>query len=265
MTALRRTLAWGRGRPAGVAVLAVAVVLLGLFVATWLLFLLQGGASDIGVDYVLYRDAALRFAEGGGFYPPHQLAGPYEIRHGDVLYPPTVLLLLLPFAVLPAVAWWLVPLGFTAWLVLGWRPGPVAWLAIAACLFFPITGVKLWHGNPGIWFMAAVAGGLRFGWPSAMVLLKPTLLPFALIGVHRRRWWLAVAGLALASLPFLPLWPDYLAAMLHARSDLGLLYSLNEVPLLAIPVLAWLGARRPEPVPVPAEHPAAAPATRHPA
>jgi hypothetical protein len=37
-----------------------------------------------------------------------------------------------------------------------------------------------------------------WGWPALAVALKPTLLPFALIGARRRSWWL-VAGLGLVA------------------------------------------------------------------
>ena len=56
-----------------------------------------------GIDFVLYRDVAARWLETGVFYEPHQLAGPYEVAHGDVLYPPVGLWLFVPFTVVPFV------------------------------------------------------------------------------------------------------------------------------------------------------------------
>ena len=222
----------------------LAVLSAGLFVATWAQFLANGGVTNVGVDYQLYDDATARWLGGGPFYLPHQVSGPYVITHGDVLYPPPILILLVPFAVLPAVLWWLVPMAVTGFIVVGYRPHPWAWLAMSICLLFPITGVKILHGNPALWFGAAIAAGTRLAWPSVLVLLKPTLLPFAFIGVRRREWWLGLAGLAVVSLAFLPMWLDYVSVLLNGRSELGLLYSLNEVPMVVIPVIAWIGRRR---------------------
>lgn len=74
--------------------------------------------QPIGVDFVLYRDVAARWLAGGPYFEPYQLAGAYDIRAGDVLYPPVGLVLFVPFAVLPAALawplWWAVPLGATA-------------------------------------------------------------------------------------------------------------------------------------------------------
>ena len=73
--------------------------------------------QPFGVDFVLYRDAAARWLAGGPYFEPYQLTGPYPITAGDVLYPPVALWLFVPFTILPAVPWWVVPIGVTAW---GW-------------------------------------------------------------------------------------------------------------------------------------------------
>jgi hypothetical protein len=219
-----------------------AALLFGLFVAQWTQFLIGGGTANIGVDYRLYMDATRSWLAGTGFYLPEQLAGRYEIVHGVVLYPPTTLLFLLPFTGLPALLWWAIPVAVVTGMVLWHRPAPWAWLAIAACLWLPITGVRLLHGNPGIWITMAVALGTRLAWPSVFVLLKFTLAPFALIGIRRRSWWVALAGLAAASLAFLPMWGDYITVIRNGSGG-GVLYSLSEVPMVAIPVIAWLGGR----------------------
>ncbi len=219
------------------------VLFMGLFVAQWGQFLLGGGTANIGVDYTLYMDATRSWLAGTGFYLPFQLEGPYEILHGVVLYPPTILLLLVPFTFLPAVLWWAIPIALTTWIAIWHRPAPWAWFLMAACLWLPITGVRLLHGNPGIWVTAAVALGTRFAWPSVFVLLKFTLAPFALIGVRHRSWWIALAGLVLVSLLFLPMWLDYLLVVRNGSSG-GILYSVTEVPMVAIPAIGWLGRRR---------------------
>jgi hypothetical protein len=217
-----------------------AALFFGLFLAQWIQFLAGGGTSNVGVDYTLYMDATRSWLAGTGFYLPEQLAGPYEIVHGVVLYPPVTLLFLVPFTVLPAVLWWVIPVTVVAGMVLWHRPAPWAWLAIAACVWLPITGVRLLHGNPGIWITMAVALGTRFGWPSVLVLLKFTLAPFALVGIRRRSWWIALGLLGAASLLFLPMWADYVTVIRNGSGG-GVLYSLTEVPMVAIPVIAWLG------------------------
>jgi hypothetical protein len=103
----------------------------------------------------------------------------------------------------------------------------------------------LYTGNPTIWLSAAVALGTVWGWPAVAVALKPTLLPFALVGVKRRSWWL-VAGLGvLVSIPFWGMWLDWFHAVTNAYGwRVGPLYSLGDVPWLLAPVIAWRASRR---------------------
>jgi hypothetical protein len=209
-----------------------------------------------GVDYLLYRDAAARWLAGGPFFEPYQLVGPYPISAGDILYPPVGLWLFVPFAVLPAavaaIAWWAVPIGITAWAVVHLRPGPRAWPLIALCLAWPTTPLKVWTGNPVIWAVAAVALGTLYRWPSVFALLKPSLFPFGLFGANRRSWWIALAGFALLCVPFGSMWVDWVASVVNSRGG-GVLYSALEIPMLLLPIVAWLGRTR------------AAPADRRPA
>jgi hypothetical protein len=206
----------------------------------------------LGVDFDLYRDVTTRWLNGGPFFEPYQVAGPYEIRAGDVLYPPVALWLFVPFAIpagplaaIAAVAWWAIPLGITAATVRHLRPRPVVWPVIALCVSNPTTLLKIWTGNPVIWAMAAMAlaiiGSGRFAAP--FVLLKPSLAPFALVGVRRRSWWIGLAVLVALSLPFGALWGDWVASVLNSRGG-GVLYSALEVPMLLLPLAAWLGRTR---------------------
>lgn len=205
-----------------------------------------------GVDYQLYRDVTRRWLDGGPFYEPYQLAGPYDIRAGDVLYPPVALWLFMPFAALPpafagvaAFAWWAIPLGITAATVALLRPRTLYWPLIALCVSNPTTLLKIWTGNPVIWSMAALAlavvGRSRVAAP--FVLLKPSLAPFALIGIGRRSWWVGLAALVALSLPFGGLWADWLSTLTNSRGG-GLLYSSFEVVMLLIPLVAWFGRTR---------------------
>src|SRR5207342_1919890 len=95
-----------------------------------------------------------------------------------------------------------------------------------------------------IWGAAAVAFGTLVRWPSAFLVIKPTVIPFALLGIRDRRWWMTLGALGLLSLPFLGLTLLYPQVLLDAQTNPvdgrgGPLYSLQEYPLLLIPVLAY--------------------------
>jgi hypothetical protein len=210
-------------------------------------------SGQLGFDYDMYMNATRRFLAGGGFYAPGQLAGPYAVTDGNILYPPSSLALLVPFTLLPAVLWWAVPLGIIGWVIATDRPSPWALAAILALLVLPVPFD--WHfshalvlvatGNPAMWIAAAVAVGTRWGWPAAFVLLKPSVAPFALIGIRSRGWWVAAGVIVAFSLATLPLWLEYVTAVMNARGPRAtLLYSVTDVPLMLIPIIAWLGRRK---------------------
>jgi len=220
-----------------------AAPIVALWVYEWIQIVLHWDNMSwfLAVDYQLYMDATRRWLEGGSFYLPHQLAGSYVLTLGDILYPPYSLLLFVPFTVLPAVLWWAIPVAITVAIVIRHRPAPLAWPILAACLWWPETNIKLLTGNPVLWAMAALAAGTVLAWPSVGVLLKLSLFPFALVGVWRRSWWIALAGLGALSLLFLPLWPDYVSVLTNSTNPSGLAYSIKEVPLMLIPLFAWIG------------------------
>jgi hypothetical protein len=202
-------------------------------------------AGRVGADLTLYVDATRRALAGGAFYPSDQLAGPFAVADGDILYPPTVMFLVAPFLVLPAVLFWIVPIGIIAAVVAWHRPQPWAWPLVALALAWPITSLKVVHGNPVMWIVAAIALATIHAWPAILVLIKPSLAPFALIGIRHRSWWIALAVFACASTVFGALWLDYVRVVVNSRNPNGLLYSLDEVPMMLIPVIAWLGSSRP--------------------
>jgi hypothetical protein len=228
-----------------------ALVALGVLVV-WVAYLAfafltlpnVGPAAGTG-DHATYMDAVRRWLAGGSFYQPYQLAGPYTVSKVEILYPPTILPLLAVMSVLPAILWWIVPLGTIAAVVWHWRPSLLGWIGILACLAIPSTWEAIAYGNPVMWIAAFAALGTVYGWPAVLVLLKPTLAPFALIGIRRRSWWVALAGLLAASLLLLPLWAQYVAVLENARGPLvSPLYSLKDVPLMLVPIVAWLSATR---------------------
>jgi hypothetical protein len=191
-----------------------------------------------GIDYNLYMESTRRWLAGGPYFEPYQLAGPYPISMGDVLYQPNALLLFVPFTVLPAFLWWAIPLGVTVWSIVKLQPSVIAWPFIALCLAWPPTLARTVAGNPVMWVVAALALGCLYRWPSVGVLLKPTLFPFALIGVRDRRWWVALAVLVVISVPFGSMWFDWFRAVTNAQNG-GLFYSFQDVPILLLPIVAW--------------------------
>ncbi len=199
--------------------------------------------QDAGIDFTLYRDVAARWLSGGPFYEPHQLAGPYDVAHGDVLYPPVGLWLFVPFTLLPLVLWWAIPAALTAWAIWRVRPRTAVWPLMALCLAWPTTALKIWTGNPVIWCVAAMSVAILYRWAAPLVLLKPSLFPFALFGIRDRAWWLGLAVLLALCLPFGALWMDWIASVLNSRGS-GLLYSALEAPMLLLPLVAWLGRTR---------------------
>ncbi len=221
--------------------LAIVAIVVQLFVG---FAFLNWGASDWGGDFRGYVDASRRWLHGEGFYLPRQLQGPYETELGDVLYPPTTLYVFIPFLFLPAQLWWILTIGLLTFVVWSWRPALWAVALMLACLAYPNLVNMFFRGSPVIAVAALVAAALRWNWPGALILLKPSVLPFALIGIRTRGWWLTAGLLALLTLPLLPLVPDWLHAVADSRGYGGLLYGARDLPLLMVPVLAYLGRTR---------------------
>jgi hypothetical protein len=223
----------------------VALVLAIVLYEQWLF--VEGGMYGwfAGSDYTLYMDATRRWLSGGEFYPAAQLAGPYVLAWGAILYPPQMLALFVPFTALPAWIWWAIPTATVCWIVIDYRPGPWAIAGMLTALaIWPLGVMTWWSGTPTIWFVAAMAVATRWGPASAMILAKPTLLPFALFGARSRSWWVLVAGGAASSIVVLGLMAQWIASLVNARGPMASpLYSLENVPLLVIPLLAWAGRR----------------------
>ena len=233
-----RAIPWPRS-PVPALALSAAVFALPL---VFVLLIPDPLEQPFGVDFALYRDVAARWLAGGPYFEPYQLAGPYEIQAGDVLYPPVALWLFVPFAWLPEpvawALWWALPIAAVAFAIWRLRPAAASWPLIALCVAWPTTLLKTWTGNPVIWCVGALALGALWAWPSVFVVLKTSLAPFALFGAWRRSWWVAAAALVLASLPFGSLWGDWITSIVNSRGG-GLLYSSLEAPMLLLPLVAW--------------------------
>ena len=196
----------------------------------------------VGTDHTFYREVGQRWLDTGVYYLPHQLAGPYQVQADvDVLYPPLALLLFVPLVWMPFPLWWIVPgvvVGLTLWKL---RPALWTWPIMAALLAWPRGVSNLIYGNSDMWIATFICGGLLIAWPAVLVVMKPSVIPFALIGARRRSWWIAAAGLAILSLFMIQLWQEFVVAI--RNSDAEWYYSLDDMPPLFIPVVAWLGRR----------------------
>lgn len=240
-------------RTIGAGLRIVSRVALGVFIleALWVLWTMTVGSSTypVGCDYTALRDAAARWLGGGGFYLPAQLAGPYATLAPPgappiIMYPPLALWLFVPFVYLPTILWWLVPLGLGAYGLWRLHPARWTWPFMAALALWPRIPEAVQNGNPAMWAFAFGALALSFGWTGPLLLFKPTLAPFALLGMSRR-WWIALGIVTLAALPFGGMWLDYLAVIRNAQPDGAFL--LHDYPLMLVPVVAWLGRTQRKP------------------
>jgi len=199
----------------------------------------------IGADYTLYMDATRRWLSGGSFYVPAHVAAPFQLGWGAVLYPPQALLVFAPFTVLPWPLWYAIPIGITGSMIWWHRPALWGWVAMVAVVTaFPLEFLIYPVGTPTIWFVAVVALATRWSWMSALILVKPSIFPFALPGLGDKRWWATVAVLIATGLLFWDTTLEWLRVMQNQRGA-NLLYSQGNVWVLLIPVVAWAsGVRR---------------------
>lgn len=196
--------------------------------------------SDLRYGYLV---GAQRFLETGSPYSPDQLAGPWTLGAHSFVHPPAALPLFASFLILPLPLWWVLPLGITGYAIARQRPAPWAWVVMALCLAWPRSVGSVLVGNTDIWAMAAVAAGTIWGWPVVLLAIKPTFAPLALVGARRRSTWIAgVAGLAFVIVTA-PLWLDWWTAIRNAHLDWT--YSLWNLPLVVLPLVAWAGRSAP--------------------
>lgn len=232
--------------PPHVVLVASLVVLIAYTLAKGLLWALNWPkVRDLVMlaDHAIYMNQAHRILSGGPLYNPWQLAGPYDLSRLPELYPPiTVYGLIIPMSLLPDIVWWVVPIGVLVAVIVRWHPRGWAWVLLLSCFLVPRTWTSIAAGNPAIWSAMAVALGTVWKWPAAFAVLKPTLAPFAFIGIRSRAWWAAVAGMAAVSVLMLPAWGEYVQILRNDR-DGSLFYGLVNAPLLVMPIVAWLGAR----------------------
>ena len=214
--------------------------------AVWLFFQTlwsDWGRFFVGSDLVGYTDGARRFIDTGSPYTAEQLAGPWQLDIRSFIHPPIALGLFIPFLVLPALLWWAIPAAILGWALWRLRPAPWTWPVMLLLLCWPRSLGSIIAGNTDIWIMAFVAAAAVLRWPAAFIVIKPSFAPLLLIGVRRRSWWLTMAVLGVISLLMLPLWFEWVTVLRNASPDP--LYSIFNLPLVSIGLVAWLGSRDP--------------------
>jgi hypothetical protein len=225
------------------AVLRSLGIVIGVLAAVRLAMVMfdDFGRRFLGNDLNGYVAGARRFLETGSPYLPEQVVGPWQLQPDSFIHPPVAVLLFIPWVVLPAILWWAIPIGLTAWSVVRLRPAPWSWPVMAACLLWPRTAGILIAGNSDMWVAAAVGVTLAFRIPaSVLVVMKPSYLPLALIGARRRSWWMGAAVTGVVCLAFGALWFDYLAVLRNVT--LEPLYSMYNAPYVLAPSIAWVAA-----------------------
>lgn len=201
------------------------------------------------MDLDIMRELGHRWMDTGSMYLTYQLAGPFsvnvQIPLGTTpgLYPPAAGPLFAALSMIPwpiaVVAWYAIPAAILGYALWRWRPHPLAWAGMVAMGCFAMTWLVLYAGGTTMWASALVAAGFLWGWPAALILVKPILLPFALVGARRRSWWI-VAGIV-ALLTLLGPWQDYITV---ARNASDVSYVVVHIPLMLVPVIAYLGRAR---------------------
>ena len=217
----------------------VLAVFAGYLAFRWGALIVTGHVEALWLkDHHLYMEATRGWLAGGSFYPDWQTSGPYEIRWGAILYPPIALLLFVPFTFLPGWLWIIVPLGVTLAVVASHRPGIWRMAVIAVVLASnPMEILDYTAGTPTIWIVMFVALATRWPWWSALVLAKPTLIVFGLLGVRSRTWWLAAIAMSLVTLAFWSMTITWFG-VLFDMSGVTVLYSVPNAALVLVPLIA---------------------------
>jgi hypothetical protein len=234
-------------RPIWVAI--AVLMLVALAVETVLLYRIIDEQESIGSDLRFFQGVARRWLDTGVYYTDSQLAGPYVVgTNVDNIYPPHALYLFVPFLFVPDILWWAIPIALLGYLVWWCRPATWALPILALLVLYPKTPAVFLYGNSDIWATAFAAAGVRWGWPAVLVSFKPSVGFLGLVGIGNRAWWIGAAAVAVASLPLIALWMDYPRVILNSDANIG--RALSDLPLFALPIVAWLTSTRRGEVPM---------------
>lgn len=241
LSAMKRPIREWDLRPIWIGIAAMLIV--AIAAETIVLYQFIDEQRAIGTDLHFFQAVAQRWLDTGIYYTDRELSGPFVVgTQVDNLYPPHALFLFVPFLFLPALLWWVIPLGLIGYVV--WWCRPVAWALpiLGLLVLYPKTLAVVLYGNSDIWATAFAAAGVRWAWPAVLASFKPSVGFLALPGIGTRRWWVAAGILALVNLPLLPLWVNYPTVVLNSDTNIG--RSLSDLPLFALPIVAWLVSTR---------------------
>lgn len=221
---------------------AVAL-LLGLLVAEAVAFwFVIERDLGIGADAWFYRNLGDTWLETGQWYLPRQFEPHTFEAMADNVYPPSALPLFVAFALTPWPLWWVVPIAVLVYCLYRWRPSPVAWIVILLLLIWPRSIGGYLYGNTSMWTAAIFAAGLTWGYPVALLIIKPSVMFWGVLAIRDKRAWIGAVVVAVLSLPMLPLWLDYITIMRNT-TDTHPIVLLGDIPMMLVPVVAWLGRR----------------------
>jgi hypothetical protein len=196
------------------------------------------GPSDLA-HYLL---ATHRWLDTGTPYVPSEVAGEFQYGELTFLHPPIALPFFALFLVVPIQLFWIVPLAGFSWLVLTERPASWTWPLLALPLALYPIGQAIWVGNTDMWAWMFFAAGIRWGWPLALLAIKPSVAVVAFVGIRNRRTWMSAAVVLVLCLPFGSLWADWLRVIVNSPGTV--LYSAPNALMFTIPLIARIGSRR---------------------
>ena len=81
---------------------------------------------------------------------------------------------------------------------------------------------------------------MLYGWPAALLVLKPYSLPWAVFSVGKRSFWIGLGVIAVLAVPFGALWLEWIE-MVSKTTSVGPSYVTKLLPL--VPVIWWLSGR----------------------
>jgi hypothetical protein len=193
-------------------------------------------------DFARYLEGARQFLDTGSPYtiPAEPLTYEQMFTVLPFVHPPIALYLFVPFLWLPAVLWWMIPAGIAAWCAYRWRPGEWAWIASLLVLGWPPYVQNIQVGNTDMYVAALTGAGMLYGWPAALLVLKPHSLPWAVFSVGKRSFWIGLGVIAVLAVPFGALWFEWIE-MVSKASSVGPSYVTKLLPL--VPVIWWLSWR----------------------
>lgn len=246
-------------RRATLGVAAVFCAVVGLYDALYVSFIFVGGPligplHEISfADFAVFHAAARAYFDGKlaliydvGAFTHYQTEivselGALGVRFRPFLYPPTWLLLVLPFGLLalkPAAALFMTLTAAAATLAEGWRR-PWAWLAVLtspAAVWVVLAGqntflsLALLYGGMRLLDRSPAAAGVLLG----LLSYKPQiwiLVPLALVAA--RQWralaWMAAAVLGLVLASMATFGPGLWLAFLQASRDAATPQATNEM------------------------------------